>query len=228
MHLFRYYTSINRLYERACVYSHGMFFIWIFMNILKSFIPEFLALSKAESCCFCLSKPSEPPGITTKTRSSNRSAAVSSRHCRGKDTRCTRTLQGLAVFWNWKTFSPLIREVSSVLTRPNRHIYHTCKVCYIEDMTLIFIYCNDVFRKVKVKLFQNKSMYVLVYPCRLRGLVETVQWILYCTGQPLLQRITRLEIMLLDVLLLHFSAFISAENIFSPVVHGSDDTQLVL
>lgn len=65
-----------------------------------------------------------------KTRSSNRSAAVSSCHCRGEDARCTRVLQGLADFWDCKTFSPLIREASSVLTSPNRHTFQTCK-CFV-------------------------------------------------------------------------------------------------
>lgn len=58
-----------------------------------------------------------------KTRSSNRSAAVSSCHCRGKDGRCTLVLQGLADFWECKTFLPLIREASSVLTSRNRHTH---------------------------------------------------------------------------------------------------------
>ena len=40
------------------------------------------------------------------------------------------------------------------------------------------------------------------------------------------KRIARLEMMLPDVFLLHFSALISAENILSPLVSGSDDVQL--
>lgn len=70
-------------------------------------------------------------------------------------------------------------------------------------------------------------MNVLVHPCHIRGLVEIIQWICFCNGQPLLQRNARLEMMLLDVILLCFSKLIFAKSIFNPVVKGSHDTQLV-
>lgn len=186
------------------------------------FLKKLLTLSNAESCCFSLSKPGEPAGITTKKQGvqtdQQLSAVVTIAGRMGGASESSRL---------WQTFESAKRFCLSSerllqfwLDRTDTHTSDMQMLYYIEDMTLNFIYHNDVLRKVKVKLFWNKRADVLVHPCGLGDLAETVQWILNCAGQPLLQRIAKLEMMLLGVFSLHLSTLISAENIFSPMVSG--------
>lgn len=117
-------------------------------------------------------------------------------------------------FESAKRFLPLIREASSVLTRQNTHTHTSDMQCFIilkiwPSILFTIMMCWGKLRwsyfKTNVRMFS--SIHVVS---------EIWRWILNCAGQPLLQRIAKLEMMLPGVFSLHLSTPHLCWELFQP------------